>query len=79
MKQTGQAPEADMEISPTLGRWRRHSSLGIGTGLPVEDLGANVVEVCGLRFAVDLCACSASNRGLGAETAVEDGARVLML
>lgn len=84
----GPAPEADMEISPTLGRWRRHS-LGIGGGLPVEDLGANVVEVAGLRFAVDLCATStfgggaaggggAGNRGLGAKT-VEDGARLLML
>jgi hypothetical protein len=82
----GQAPEADMEISPTLGRWRRHS-LRMGGGLPVEDLGANVVEVGGLRFAVDLCATStfsggggagAGNRGLGAN-AVEDGARFLML
>jgi hypothetical protein len=87
----GPAPEAVMEISPTLGRWRRHS-LGTGGGeLPVEDLGANVIEVAGLRFAVDLCATStfggggggaggagAGNRGLGAK-AVEEGARFLML
>ncbi|KAK4034844.1 hypothetical protein C8A01DRAFT_18410, partial [Parachaetomium inaequale] len=39
-----QAPEADMEISPTLGRWRRPSSglgtsVGLGGGME-EDLGA---------------------------------------
>ncbi|KAK4149040.1 hypothetical protein C8A00DRAFT_19229 [Chaetomidium leptoderma] len=72
-----QAPEAEMEISPTLGRWRRHSDSEAERqrGLPVEDLvGANVVEVSGLRFAVDVCS-TAPFRGLG----VEEGVRFLML
>ncbi|KAL2178177.1 uncharacterized protein P884DRAFT_298837 [Thermothelomyces heterothallicus CBS 202.75] len=55
-RQRTRAPEAEMEISPTLGRWRRQQrrqsdSVGCGS---LEDLGANVVEVSGLRFAVDL-------------------------
>ncbi|KAK4126924.1 hypothetical protein N657DRAFT_630852 [Parathielavia appendiculata] len=53
------AHEADMEISPTPGRWRRHGPLMAkrDKGSQLEDLGANVVEVLGLKFAVDLCAC----------------------
>jgi hypothetical protein len=72
-RRTGQAPEADMEISPTLGRWGPGKT-GKDKGLPVEDLVANVVEVSGLRFAVDLCAC----RFVGGLGAVE-GVRILML
>ncbi|AEO64438.1 uncharacterized protein THITE_158356 [Thermothielavioides terrestris NRRL 8126] len=77
---TKQAPEAEMEISPTLGRWRapharRAPGSGSGSGvvegsedslllsLPVEDLARNVVEVGGLRFAVDVCGCASSDLG----------------
>lgn len=45
------APEAVMEISPTLGRWRPPT-----TGFPLEDFAEAIVDVSGLRFAVDLCA-----------------------
>jgi hypothetical protein len=62
-----------MEISPTLGRWGPGQTEK-DKGLPVEDLGANVVEVSGLRFAVDLCACRFVG-GLGAG----EGVRIVML
>ncbi|KAK4234886.1 hypothetical protein C8A03DRAFT_46856 [Achaetomium macrosporum] len=70
----------DTEISPTLGRWRiqpwKLEEDGDGSQeLPVEDPGANVVEVSGLKFAVDLCACP-FDKGLEAG---EQGLRVLML
>ncbi|KAK3906074.1 hypothetical protein C8A05DRAFT_30076 [Staphylotrichum tortipilum] len=77
------APEAEMQVSPTLGRWGAHArEVGGGdggeTGLLVEDLGANVVEVSGLRFAVDLCHCvPVVGEEEGARWA--EGARVLML
>ncbi|KAK4212469.1 hypothetical protein QBC37DRAFT_193573 [Rhypophila decipiens] len=45
------APEAFMDISPTLGRWRPPIP-----GLPVENFDDAIVDVAGLRFAVDLCA-----------------------
>lgn len=70
-------PEAEMEISPTLGRWqqqqRKNSEL-----LVVMDLGANVVEVSGLRFAVDLCRCvgvgvADSEAGAGSGSGVGGG------
>jgi hypothetical protein len=64
-----QVPEAEMEISPTLGRWSAFKG-----GPPVEDLAGNVVEASGLRFAVDLCASSGSS-----VLEVEEGARFLML
>jgi hypothetical protein len=65
-RRVGQALEAEMELSPTLGRWPAHMH-GAGRedegerGLPVEDLAENVVEVSGLRFAVDLCASSSGS------------------
>ncbi|KAK3682288.1 hypothetical protein B0T22DRAFT_484362 [Podospora appendiculata] len=52
------APEAEMEISPTLGRW---PAAGVtvteedGQVMPMEDLRENTVRVSGLEFAVDLC------------------------
>ena len=45
------APDASMEISPTLGRWRPPTA-----GFPTEDFAEAIVDVSGLRFAVDLCA-----------------------
>ncbi|KAK3332307.1 hypothetical protein B0T19DRAFT_398089 [Cercophora scortea] len=52
-----EVPEAEMEISPTLGRWP--ASGGVEEGeegqMPVEDLRENIVRVSGLEFAVDLC------------------------
>ncbi|KAM7221858.1 hypothetical protein V8F06_002851 [Rhypophila decipiens] len=45
------APEALMDISPTLGRWRPPIP-----GLPLENFDDAIVDVAGLRFAVDLCA-----------------------
>ncbi|KAK4187398.1 hypothetical protein QBC35DRAFT_498703 [Podospora australis] len=54
------APEASMDISPTLGRWPGGGGaavLGKRNRIPVENLEReNAVEVSGLRFAVDLCA-----------------------
>lgn len=73
------APEAEMEISPTLGRWpaQRQSMVSLEGKregrTPVEDLTDNVVEVSGLRFAVDLCASP------GAAEGAEEYARFLML
>ncbi|KAK4133727.1 hypothetical protein BT67DRAFT_456517 [Trichocladium antarcticum] len=73
-RNVGQAPEAEMEISPTLGRWPAHvksiSSDSQGEGGLVEDLARNVVAVSGLKFAVDLCASSAG---------AEEDVRFLML
>ncbi|KAM7190229.1 hypothetical protein V8F33_009589 [Rhypophila sp. PSN 637] len=45
------APEALMDISPTLGRWRPPIP-----GLPLENFDDAIVDFAGLRFAVDLCA-----------------------
>ncbi len=80
------APEAEMEISPTLRRWnsqhRQHAAVGLESGtetglVPMAgDLGAGVVEVSGLRFVVDLCLCRSRT---GGEAGVEEGARFLML
>lgn len=64
-------PEAEMEISPTLGRWPT-PAVASGSGATVrveeeeEDLAGNVVEVSGLGFAVGLCA-SSPDRGGGGE------------
>jgi hypothetical protein len=41
----------------------------------VEDLEANVVEVSGLKFAVDLCACPFE----GGMEAGEEGLRIVMM
>ncbi|KAK3303177.1 uncharacterized protein B0T15DRAFT_576585 [Chaetomium strumarium] len=74
----GLAPEAEMEVSPTLGRWQVRARKLEGEELhPVEDLEANnVVEVSSLKFAVDLCACPSEG---GAMEAGEEGLRVLMM
>ncbi|KAM7203591.1 hypothetical protein V8F20_003886, partial [Naviculisporaceae sp. PSN 640] len=45
------APEAVMEISPSLGRWQPFT-----TGQPLENFDDAIVDVAGLRFAIDLCA-----------------------
>ncbi|KAK3381926.1 hypothetical protein B0H63DRAFT_546669 [Podospora didyma] len=48
------APNAEMETSPTLGRWPPYASEG--RTLPLEYLSDHIVEISGLKFAVDLCA-----------------------
>ncbi|KAK0615601.1 hypothetical protein B0T17DRAFT_656729 [Bombardia bombarda] len=50
------APVAEMQISPTLGRWPtspKGVGVGVGAGEVWEDIRDNVVVVSGLEFAVD--------------------------
>lgn len=64
------APDADMEISPTLGRWPASERIAAAEGLV-----GHVVEVSGLRFAVDVCACPRTS----SEVEAEERLRFLML
>ncbi|GAB1316149.1 hypothetical protein MFIFM68171_06359 [Madurella fahalii] len=65
------APDAEMEISPTLGRWPASKSIML-----MEDLAGHVVEVSGLRLGLDLCTCPRSSSEVDV---VEEGVRFLML
>ncbi|KAK3942663.1 hypothetical protein QBC46DRAFT_255841 [Diplogelasinospora grovesii] len=55
------APEAEMETSPTLGKWpfnTENAPADSFKDLPLEDYteSKSIVEVSGLKFAVDVCA-----------------------
>lgn len=73
------APVAEMQLSPTLGKWRLDGIGDMGGGvskkkkMKVESLDGKIVETeLGLRFAVDLCE-AVEGRG------VQDGVRILMV
>ncbi|KAK0707680.1 hypothetical protein B0H67DRAFT_556338 [Lasiosphaeris hirsuta] len=50
------APEAEMDLSPTLGRWATDSGKTKTATVIFEDLASDPVEISGLAFAVDICA-----------------------
>ncbi|KXX78819.1 hypothetical protein MMYC01_200951 [Madurella mycetomatis] len=64
------APDAEMEISPTLGRWPASERI-----VATEGLEGHVVEVSGLRCAMDLCACPITS----SEVEADERLRFLML
>ncbi|KAK4461987.1 hypothetical protein QBC42DRAFT_328513 [Cladorrhinum samala] len=73
------APVAEMQLSPTLGRWQLDGVGDMGGGkskrkrMKVESLDGKIVETeLGLRFAVDLCEAIEGRR-------VKDGVKILMV
>lgn len=73
-RETTPAPEAEMEFSPTLGRWPSTSNKGEVMG---EELAGRVVNVSGLRFAVVICSCPGAR--VVSEVEGEEGAWFWML